>query len=259
LKAPASTVLQGFSRLADRHRTRGANLQLGGILAFVAGAVNAGGFLAVARYTSHVTGVLSSIADELVLGHTTLALAGVALVASFMIGAMVTALLVNWSRRHGLHAEFALPLLLEAALLVAFGWIGLSGGGLHEFVVPTTALLLCFVMGQQNAVITKVSNAEIRTTHMTGIVTDLGIELGRLVYYNHDAHRDARQFVRADRRRLAVHASILGLFVAGGLAGALAFRAAGFAATLPVAALLATVAAPPVLRDVVRWARRLFP
>ncbi|MFX1764116.1 YoaK family protein [Paraburkholderia sp. A1RI-2L] len=44
--------------------------------------------------------------------------------------------------------------------------------------------LLCYVMGVQNAMITKISRAERRTTHMTGIVTDLGIELGKGLYWN---------------------------------------------------------------------------
>jgi len=256
LIAMAAAFLERFTRLADRERTRGTNRQLGGILAFVAGAVNAGGFLAVARYTSHVTGIVSSIADDLVLGHTVLALGGVAMVACFLTGAMTTALLVSWARRHALHAEFALPLVLEALLLLVFAMLGAQGRWQQGLVVPATVLLLCFVMGLQNAVITKVSKAEIRTTHMTGIVTDLGIELGRLLYYNHDEHRNARQFVRADRERLAVHAGILALFMGGGLVGALAFRAAGFAATLPIAALLLLLAAPPVLRDSAQWAKR---
>lgn len=250
-------LLHHLTHLADRERTRGANRLLGGILAFVAGAVNAGGFLAVARYTSHVTGIVSSIADDLVLGHTTLALAGVVMVACFLSGAMTTALLVSWARRHALHAEFALPLLLEAALLLVFGLLGAHLRELHDLFVPATVVLLCYVMGLQNAVITKVSRAEIRTTHMTGIVTDLGIELGRLIYYNRDEHRNARQHVKADRDRLAVHAGILGLFVAGGFFGALAFRALGFAATLPLAALLLVLAAPPILRDGAGLARRL--
>ena len=54
--------------LVGRARTRHANRQLGVLLAFVAGAVNAGGFLAIRRYTSHMTGVLSGIADDLALG-----------------------------------------------------------------------------------------------------------------------------------------------------------------------------------------------
>jgi hypothetical protein len=56
-------------------------------------------------------------------------------------------------------------------------------------------------------------------------------------------------FVRADRDKLAIHASILGLFFVGGLVGAVAIKAVGFSATVPIAALLMAVAAPPLLKD----------
>ncbi len=55
--------IRGFTSL---QRTPQAELKLGSVLAFVAGAANAGGFLAVGQYTSHMTGMLSSVADRLV-------------------------------------------------------------------------------------------------------------------------------------------------------------------------------------------------
>lgn len=244
--------------LTHRERTRKTNRQLGAILAFVAGAVNAGGFLAVQRYTSHVTGIVSAIADDLVLGHMTLVLGGLAMLATFLFGAMTTSLLINWARRQKLHGEYAWSLGLEAALLLLFGLLGASLRFSYELVAPATVLLLCFVMGLQNAVVSKISQAEIRTTHMTGIVTDLGIELGRLIYLNRNPDLHGRHFVKADRDRLAIHAAILALFLGGGLVGALAFRALGFAATIPIAALLAVVAAPPLLRDAASIARIRF-
>ncbi len=239
-----------LGRLAAPQRTRTTTRQLGGILAFVAGAVNAGGFLAVARYTSHMTGILSAIADDLVLGHLTAMVGGIALVATFVLGALATAILTNFARRHGLHGEYALPLMVEAALLLVLGLLGANYRVLGELVVPTAVLLLCFIMGLQNAVITKVSSAEIRTTHMTGIATDLGIELGKLVYRNHDAGRHAMHFVRSDRDKLRIHAAMLALFVTGGIVGAFSFRQFGFSAILPFAAILMLIAAPPLSRDV---------
>jgi hypothetical protein len=47
--------------------------------------------------------------------------------------------------------------------------------------------LLAFTMGLQNAVVSKISASQIRTTHMTGVITDLGIELGKLLYWNRSA------------------------------------------------------------------------
>lgn len=73
--------------LAGRHRTRGTNRALGLLLAFNAGAVNAGGFLAVNLYTSHMTGFLSLLADSLVLGNMALVLSAVGILWAFLSGA----------------------------------------------------------------------------------------------------------------------------------------------------------------------------
>ena len=239
--------------LTSRERTRRTNRQLGCLLAFVAGAINAGGFLAVQRYTSHMTGIVSSIADDLVLGQFALVLAGAAFLAAFIAGAATTAVLVNWARGHGLHGEFALPVIFEAALLLVFGVLGANLNTLVELFVPTTVLLLCFIMGLQNAIITKISKAEIRTTHMTGVITDLGIELGRLVYWNHGPRQGGP--VRADRDRLVVLSAILGLFLAGAIVGAWSFKAIGYAAVLPIVALLAAISAGPLIADFRKLAR----
>jgi uncharacterized membrane protein YoaK (UPF0700 family) len=236
-------------KLAHRSRDRSSNRQLGGLLAFVAGAVNAGGFVAVHRYTSHMTGIVSGIADDAVLGEFALAMAGVSSLAAFVAGAACTALLTNWARRRDLHGEFALPLMLEAALLLVFGLLGANLELLVDVFVPSTVLLLCFLMGLQNAVITKLSQAEIRTTHMTGVITDIGIELGRLAYWNRSPQANARHLVRANRDKLRIHAMLLGLFFVGGLVGALAFKRVGFSATVPLAALLMLMAAPPLWLD----------
>lgn len=235
--------------LTTRDRTRRANRQLGAVLAFVAGAVNAGGFLAVQRYTSHMSGVVSGIADDLVLGQAALAMAGLSLLLAFVGGASATAVLINWARRRRLHGEYALSLMLEAMLLLVFGLLGANLELFVDVFVPSTVLLLCFIMGLQNAIVTKISCAEIRTTHMTGVITDLGIELGRLAYWNRTHDANSEHFVRADRDKLRIHALILALFFTGGLAGALAFKHVGFSATVPIAALLMAMAAPPLFVD----------
>ena len=111
-------------RLTGKARSAPANRQLGRALAFVAGATNAGAFLAVHQYTSHMTGVVSSMADSLVLGDFGLAAAGLGALLSFVFGAGLSAVLVNFARRRHLHSQFALPLLLEAALLLLFGLLG---------------------------------------------------------------------------------------------------------------------------------------
>ena len=235
-------------RLTGPDRTRRANQQLGWALAFVAGATNAGAFLAVQQYTSHVTGMVSQVADFLALGNLQAAAAAVGALLSFLAGAAASAVMVSFARRRQLKSLFALPLLLEALLMLVFGLLGARLSAVHGLFVPVTVMLLCFMMGLQNAVITKVSHAEIRTTHLTGVVTDLGIELGKLLYWN-KLQGDGTLRVQADRRRLLVLGLLVAAFFMGGLLGAVGFQQLGYLATLPLAALLVVLAIVPAADD----------
>lgn len=226
-------------------RSRRANVHLGVSLCFIAGAVNAGGFLAIGAYTSHMTGVVSTMADELVLGRWPLVTLGLASLLSFIFGAAVSAVLINMARRRRSRHEVALPLMLEAGLLLAFGLLGVAQQWVGSVLLPT-AMLLCFIMGLQNAMITKVSQAEIRTTHVTGLVTDIGIELGKLLYWNRNHHltADGHEAPRivANRARLRLHTTLVGSFFLGGLVGALGFKHAGYVSTVPLAIALGVLA-----------------
>lgn len=235
-----SLTAEDRSVRSDRH--------LGFALAFVAGAANAGAFLAVGMYTSHMTGIVSSMADHLALGQWALALGAVGAVLSFLLGAMTSAVMINFARRRGLRSRYALPLLLEALLLLLFGVLGARLASVPGLFVPLTVMLLCFMMGLQNAVITKVSGAVVRTTHLTGVVTDLGIELGRLIYWNRLRMPDEAP-VLADRDKLAMLATLCLFFLIGGVSGALGFKHVGYLATLPLAALLVALCVVPVVDD----------
>lgn len=220
--------------LAARERNAASDRHLASYLTFVAGAVNAGGFMAIHQYTSHMSGIISAIADNLVLGNVFLVATGISSLAAFVAGAATSAVLINWARRRALESEYALPLAVEAALLLLFGLSGLVLAAGSASAMVMTIALLCFIMGLQNAIITKLSGARIRTTHVTGLVTDAGIEIGKLLYRNDPAHPELPPVV-ADRAKLALLLSLIGLFFFGGIAGAFLFSHLG----LPVAALFA--------------------
>lgn len=240
--------------LTSHRRSVSANRHLGFTLAFIAGATNAGGFLAVKQYTSHMTGMVSSMADNFVLGSYDLVLDAAGAIVSFVLGAACTAVMVNYVRRQRLYSEYALPLLLEAVLLLVFGVLGTRLQKVQGLFIPFTVMLLCFIMGLQNALITKLSHAEIRTTHMTGIVTDIGIELGKLAYWNADR---SQPIVSANRERLGVLGMLLLCFLAGGLTGAVGFKHMGFISTVPLAGLLCALAIVPAIDDMSRVVGRI--
>ena len=245
--------MRRLRHLTGQHRTASTNRLLGGVLAFNAGAINAGGFLLIGMYTSHMTGFTSMVADNLVLGNMKLVLGALGALLAFTAGAAFTAVLVNWSRHHWLRSEYALPLLIEALLLLVFGLLGATLTRQTPFTVPLALLVLAFTMGLQNALVSKISSSQIRTTHMTGVITDLGIELGKLLYWNRSMSRP-ESHVRANQAKLRLLGTLLGMFVAGGLVGALGFKFAGFIWVLPLAAGLLALSVPPLYAD---WLRLL--
>jgi uncharacterized membrane protein YoaK (UPF0700 family) len=229
-------------------RSDSLNRQLAWAMAFVAGAVNAGGFLAVGHYTSHMTGVVSSMADELAGGGLTTALAALAMMLSFMGGAFLCSTLISFGQRHRMRSRYALTLAVEAALMLVFGFMGNRLQKEIEFTLPLTVMLLCFIMGLHNAVTSIISGAAVRTTHLTGTVTDIGIELSRLAYMNvHNQH--GRKRILANRQKLLLYLLILASFLAGGVVGALGFKHIGFKVTVPLAGFLCLLAARPLLLE----------
>jgi uncharacterized membrane protein YoaK (UPF0700 family) len=239
--------------LTHRHRAPSTNHALGLLLAFNAGAVNAGGFLILHLYTSHMTGFASQLADGLVLGDTKLFLNALGALVAFLSGAAVCAVMVNWGRQRQLHSVYALPLLLEAALMFPFGLMGaITLTWTTPFAVPLTVLLLSFMMGLQNAVSSKTSRGSTRTTHMTGNITDLGMELGKMLYWNGRTSATTVSAVRHNRLRMQTVGGLVAMFVLGGVVGAFGFKYVGFVFVIPLAALLMGLSIPPLLRDIQR-------
>lgn len=144
-------------------------------LTFIAGTTNAVGFLGVAHQgMTHVTGTLTLSAIELAHAHSMLALRALTVVVFFFFGAAVSGLIVRdshlrTSRRYGV------ALIIEAGLLFGAMFSFREGEMAGEYFAAAAC-------GLQNALATTYSGATLRTTHMTGIITDLGSALGQAVY-----------------------------------------------------------------------------
>ena len=233
---PKSMALRRVRLIAAHHRAAASDRALALILAGIAGAANAGGFILLGSYTSHMTGYLSALADNLVLQN--LALVGQSLFAItlFICGAATSAIVINWGRAHKPTRQYSLPIGLQGALLAGLAALGATP--LSPDIAHAIGLgLLCFIMGLQNATITKISYARIRTTHATGMITDVGIELGRAIY-----GRAFHAPISADRAKLSILLQLLGTFLLGGIVGALGYGLIGFAFSLPLAAILLSLA-----------------
>ncbi|MGY6769123.1 YoaK family protein [Komagataeibacter sp. NFXK3] len=215
------------------------DLRLGCTLAAVAGGVNATGFLAVGAYAANMTGNLSAMATGLVQGGRMAVLCGLGLVAAFIAGAVVATLRLRAGCRRGVACMHARIIMLEGMALVALGLVApcLPRG-------PGAGVLgygLGFLMGMQNATVTHISGARVRTTHMTGMLTDLGLELAQWMENRLAPSPDVAA-------RLRLHGAIIAAFVLGGAAGALGYGSWGVRSLTGLGAALIVLALPSVVR-----------
>ncbi len=207
------------------------------ILASVAGAINAGGFFVVGQYTSHMTGYLSQAADHIVVGNLKVAFTCFLAIGAFVCGAALSAFLINAAKVLHVNAQYALPISVQGLVLLILSLVGNVVAVGHNFLL---LMVLCILMGMQNATITKVSRARIRTTHVTGMVTDIGIEMGRSVF----GLATGRRAVHADGRKLLMLLRLVSVFLLGGVLGAVGFANVGFMTALPLSLVLLLISVP---------------
>lgn len=219
----------------ERHEI--LDLGLGSCLATVAGALNAAAFYAVGFFSANMTGNLSTLSDHLALGESSAPFYA-SILLTFILGAIAAALLISAGRRRRMKSIYGYCILLEAVLLAALGcadhWF------LEELRVPVIVLGLAFLMGLQNAVGTRVSRSKVRTTHVSGMATDVGIELAAVI----DLLRGrADEETGTQLRNLRLHASTLLSFMVGGILGVVIYRAVDGYLLILCALILAAVGA----------------
>lgn len=238
-KRPRSLRSIALAVVAHR-RAAATDAMLATLLAAIAGAVNAGGFFVVGQYTSHMTGYLAQAADNLAIGNFAFVGTAAVAVGSFIFGAGLSAFLVNWAKVQHYKLQYSLPLSVQGVALFIFS---LSDTFVSHFNVVVQLMGLCILMGMQNATITKLSKARIRTTHVTGMVTDIGIELGRAVFGVFVPGSN----VKADSKKLGILLRLVLAFLCGGVFGALGFAKVGFLFAMPLALILFSVVLPSLV------------
>lgn len=234
-------------RTEGSDRTDRDNRFLAGYLATVAGAVNSAGFVLIGAFTSHVTGNIGRMADDVALGRPDAAALAAVMVTAFFAGAVGASMAIE-SRLFGTMARTSAALLLvEAGLVMAFmgtaAHLVNAGARTHD----VQALLLCIAMGIQNSLVTRLSGAVVRTTHLTGVVTDIAIESARWFRFWR-ARLGASQKMRLvvtkepvsqpNAQKVWILLNILGGFIVGSAIAAVLAVQIGYLALAPVVVLL---------------------
>ncbi|PZU66770.1 YoaK family protein [Sphingobium sp.] len=213
-------------------------------LASVAGGLNAAAFHEVGFFSANMTGNVSALSSLLAMGLWRQGLGYLAIVLSFIIGSLVSTLAISSGLRRGIGTIYARVILVEATLLAA---LGLARTGLDRSAgVPMLIVGLAFLMGQQNAIVTHISNARVRTTHVSGMATDIGIGLARMLdILRGKADPSERGEIVT---RLSLHTGTVLSFLLGGVVGVLAWRIAGDLCFVIAGLVLGAVAATSIQR-----------
>lgn len=194
-------------------------------LSFQAGLLNIGGFMACHSFVSHVTGFATLFGVELGNENYMQAIAILLVPGCFLLGAMLSAALVDLRLKLGRKPKYYLVfgVLFFLILLVeicgfngAWGHFGESVEHFRDYILLG---LLCTICGIQNATVSLVSKSVVRTTHLTGVTTDLGIGLVRILNRNR-----LRGKLQDEGVANLMRVGIIGSFVLGSAAGFWVFK-----------------------------------
>jgi uncharacterized membrane protein YoaK (UPF0700 family) len=222
-------------------RTARENRLVAGCLALVGGFVNSAGFVLIGAFTSHVTGNVGRLANDVARRDPGAAAGALALVAAFLAGAFVASVCIE-SRVFGSRSSaYGAALSCEATALVVFTVVASTTVTTHLRLRDMEAALLCAAMGMQNSLVTRLSGAVVRTTHLTGVVTDVGIEAARWFQWwrgklsatlGVKLSSGGRPAARPSAEKITLLATIASAFTTGAVTGGTAALAFGHAAMI---------------------------
>ena len=197
-------------RHQGKSRTLKHNLHIATILSFVAGMVNVTGFLSFQQLTTNVTGHFALFINDVANFEVWKGTIYFLYIFSFLLGSFSSSFLIEKYRANKRLNVYVLPTLLESFILVL---VAVSSNMLAMSSYDIIACLLLFAMGLQNSYVTKISNVVVRTTHLTGLFNDLGIEISQLFFPKLYPNRAKL------KANIKLRSYIILFFFAGGLAG----------------------------------------
>ena len=131
-----------------------------------------------AARNEQVSGLSSNVATKLVLGDWDLFTRNLVQLVCFFAGAFLAAAVVGGHKKFFGGKHFSTVLTFIAAVVLAAALAGASGYGNNP---PVATALVALAAGTQNGMMSFWSGAILRSTHVTGTVTDLGIEAANLL------------------------------------------------------------------------------
>lgn len=206
---------------AKDNRTLKANLMLASSTALVAGIINVAGVIAFLAFTTNITGHVALLARKVSAQDIGEVITVFIWLLMFFTGAFVSHFLVRTFERKSLYLAHAMPILIETIILLLVAIYGnhfFDGNDLEREIIIGAML---FSMGLQNSLVSTISGGLIKSSHLTGLFTDVGADVAEWLH-----PRTAKTEVV--KNRLYVRFTVLLFYFLGAVAGGYFFELFNF-------------------------------
>ncbi len=203
-------------RQARDERTLKENLLLASSTAFVSGTVNVAGAIVLLAFTANITGHVANLAGHIIEQNFGEFIVVMAWLSAFLVGAFISSFLIRSLSHRSHYYAHAMPVVLEIVVLLFVAVYGSNFYGETKAERELLTGVILFSMGLQNSMVSTLSGGLIKSSHLTGLFTDLGGDIAEWL------HPSSEQ-KEATRNKIFIRFTILFFYFLGGLAGAYFF------------------------------------
>lgn len=221
-------------RQTKEKRTLKENQLLASSTAFVSGAVNVAGFIAFLAFSSNITGHVANLARQVVtqnFGEMALFFTWLML---FLLGAFTSTFIIKSFQDSSRYRAHSFPIILEIVILFV---VAIYGYHFYEETVFERECIIgaiLFSMGLQNSLVSNISGGLIKTSHLTGLFTDLGSDLAEWWH-------PGSQQTELIKHKIIIRLTILAFYFTGGIAGGYFFDQYNFSIFYFIPLILLTI------------------
>jgi uncharacterized membrane protein YoaK (UPF0700 family) len=221
-------------RQAKNDRTLKENLMLASSTAVVSGIINVAGMIAFLAFTTNITGHVANLSQHIVEQNWHEIAIFIIWLLMFFAGAFLSGYIVRSLQHKSYYRAHSAPVIIEIIVLLFVAVYG------HNFYAETQTereiviATLLFCMGLQNSLVSIISGGIIKSSHLTGLFTDLGNDVSDWLHPNAEK-------TEVVRNKIYIRLTVLGFYILGGIIGGYFFNLYEFAIFYFVPVILLTI------------------
>lgn len=194
------------------------------VLAFCAGILNTTALMGFTHVSaSHVTGNISQVAVSFFYGDMQNLYLFLLSIFSFWVGSVLSGMIIGGSELN-IHRHYGYAMALELVLLGFSLLLYLQKNDFGQ-------MMIAMACGLQNSMVATYNGTVIRTTHLTGVTSDLGASVGRWIVGR-----------KIDKNKIMLHSALWWGFFGGGFVAVWLYAKIGYLSMLlPMSILLLSV------------------